>query len=146
MSNDKNKTDGTTWTPPADWRPYTRGNPGEGRVKQLGEDGRFYSRPRTAEEAALWTQKKAQAVGGAGGVHLTAGRFGEGVREHIQTKEKFLAVMDAANLSDKAAQNLVGWLTEWRASAAQRQMASKQAALEKLEFEIAALRTVPKGR
>ena len=145
MSKDRNGASGTAWKPPADWRPYTQGNPGQGRVKQIGDDGKFYSRPRTAEEEALWAQKKAREVGGAGGVHLTVARFGEGVREHMQTQEKFLAVMDAANFSDKAAQNLVGWLTEWRSKSAQRQLESKQAALQKLQFEIAALRTVPKA-
>ena len=64
------------------------------------------------------------------------------MRDHMQMKEKFLAVMDEANLSDKAAENLIQWLKEWRTLAAQRQIEQKQAALQKLQAEIGALRKV----
>ena len=102
------------WKPPADWRPYTRGNPGKGRVKQVGEDGAFYSRPRTAAEAARWGETLAREEAGG---QVTVARLAEGLGNHMQTKEKFIAVMDIASFSDKAAQNLIGWLAEWRGRA-----------------------------
>ena len=143
MSKTKPVVASATWTLPEGWKPYDKGNPGRGRVKQIGEDGKSYSRPCSAEELAA-RAAKGPRVAAAGGteLRLTVGRLAEGMRDHMQMKEKFLAVMDEANLADKAVENLIGWLTEWRARAAQRQIESKQSALQKLQAEIDALRKV----
>jgi hypothetical protein len=142
MSKTKTVVAGTTWSLPEGWRPYDKGNPGRGRVKQIGEDGKSYSRPCTAEELAARVAKGPRVPAAGTEIRLTVGRLAEGMRDHMQMKEKFLAVMDEANLSDKAVENLIGWLTEWRSRAAQRQIESKQSALQKLQAEIEALRKV----
>ena len=131
------------WTPPEDWRPYAKGNPGKGRVKQIGEDGKSYSRPCTPEETVA-RAAKAPPAPAAPELRLTVGRLAEGIRDHMQMREKVLAVMDEANLSDQAVVNVIGWLAEWRGRAARRQIESKQAALQELQAEIEALRKVTK--
>ncbi len=132
------------WTPPSDWRPYSKGSPGRGRIKTMGPDGKSYSRPRTPEEQAEWDRRRkpAGAAGGGGSsdVRLTIPRLAEAMRDHMQMKEKFLAVMDEAKLSPKAVENLAAWLAEWRSQAAQRELDRKEADLRKLQSEIATLR------
>ena len=129
----------TGWTPPADWRPYAKGSPGRGRVKTTGPDGKTYSRPRTPEEQAEWDRRRRPGAAASGEARLTIPRLAEAMQDHMQMKDKFMAVMDEAKLSPKAVENLLNWLGEWRARAARFELDRKEADLKKLQAEIASL-------
>ena len=75
-------------------------------------------------------------------VRMTVPRMAEGIRMHMQMKEKFLAVMEEADLPAQAVEQLEAWLKEWKTDALHREIAGREEAARQLEQEIAALRRI----
>ena len=75
-------------------------------------------------------------------VRMTVPRMAEGIRMHMQMKEKFLAVMEEADLPASAVEKLETWLREWKEKAIHREISRREEAARQLEQEIAALRRV----
>lgn len=75
-------------------------------------------------------------------VRMTVPRMAEGIRMHMQMKEKFLAVMEEADLPASAVEQLETWLRDWKEAAVRREIARREEAAHQLEQEIAALRRV----
>lgn len=71
---------------------------------------------------------------------LTIPRLAEAMRMHLQMREKFAAVMEQADLSEEAIENLLTWLKEWHAGNAQREIERKEEQVVALQEEIESLR------
>ena len=75
-------------------------------------------------------------------VRVTIPRLAEAVRLHMQMREKFESVMEAAELSPEQVDRLLAWLREWRANASAREIARRREAAQRLEAEIRDLRAL----
>jgi len=73
-------------------------------------------------------------------IRMTIPRMADGLRLHMQMKEKFLAVMDEADLPAEAVDRLQTWLKEWHAGAVRREITRREQDVRALEREIEALR------
>jgi hypothetical protein len=127
------------------WLPYNRGRAKNGFIVVSKPDGTRWQRPMTAEELVAHAKAKLAAPKAhhAGEVRLTVARMADGLRTHMQHREGFDAVMEAAILSEKALSNLILWLKDWQDKAAQRAIEAKktavadaQAAARKAEQEL----------
>lgn len=70
--------------------------------KIMGEDA-FKLYPRMERKAGVAPRSESDEP------RLTVNRIAEGIRSHMQHEEGFKRVMEAANLSAKALQNLAAW-------------------------------------
>jgi hypothetical protein len=114
-----------------EWLPYNRGRAKNGYLVVSKPDGTRWQRPMTAEELTAHATAKSMAPKAhhAGEVRLTVSRMADGLRTHMQHREGFDAVMEAASLSEKALSNLILWLGDWQAKAAQQAIDVKKAAV-----------------
>ncbi len=136
---------GTPWIVPDDWRPHTGGEPGPGRVRVTGPDGREYTRPIVIASPPT-PQTEAGTVAESGRQpRLTVSRIADAVRLHLQIRERFLSVMELAELPWPAVEQMEGWLREWRAREAARAVAAREAEARQLEAEIEALRQLARS-
>lgn len=117
--------------PQSEWRPFHFGRPKNGYTVVTKPDGTRWQRPMTAEELAARAAAKSAApqAAAAGAPRLTVPRMADGLRIHMQHREGFDEVMQAANLSEKALSNLILWLGDWQAKALQRAIDAKKAAV-----------------
>jgi type II secretory pathway component HofQ len=135
--------------PRGEWRPFRLGRPKNGYIIVNLQDGTRWQRPMTAAEIAARGAAAKPIVPKAppaDAVRLTVPRMADGFRTHMQHREGFDAVMEAALLSEKAISNLILWLNDWQDKAAQRAIAAKrtavaaaQEAARKVESELQAL-------
>jgi len=117
---------------PGAWYPFVSGRPKNGYTVVTKPDGTRWQRPLTAEELVTRAAAKTNPpkTPQEGAVRLTVLRMADGLRTHMQCREGFDAVMQAANLSEKAIANLMLWLTDWQTKAVQRAIDAKKAAVE----------------
>ena len=117
---------------PGAWYPFVSGRPKNGYTVATKPDGTRWQRPMTPEELANRAASKTNApkTPQAGAMRLTVLRMADGLRTHMQFREGFDAVMQAANLSEKAITNLILWLSDWQAKAVQRAIDAKKASVE----------------
>ena len=111
-----------------------RGRPLEGIVRMLGKDGASYDVPEgevNKAEGLGFIVKPSAPRATEGEVRLTVKRIADGIRAKMQNREGFVAVMEAAALTDKAVENLFAWLGAWIEGSRERQA-------KKLAEEIAA--------
>ena len=132
-----------------DWHPFVSGRPKSGYTVVSKPDGTRWQRPMTADEIAKRAADKAHAPKTPppdNAVRLTVLRMADGLRTHMQCREGFDAVMQAASLSEKALSNLQLWIADWQAKAMQQAIDAKKAALaaaqeaaRKAEMELRAM-------
>jgi hypothetical protein len=115
---------------------YVEGQVVKGKLPPNTCPAGFYWRKVMGEDAfKLYTKKERQVGGAAAGAvgeepRLTEKRVAEGIRFYMQHEEGFKRVMDIANLSAKALQNLATWSTAAATVKAEKEKV-RQAALAK---------------
>jgi len=97
---------------------YTEGQAVKGKhPPKECPDGFYWRKTKGQDEFKLYPKKERKAAGTSGAhdgeeqVRLTVNRVAEGVRNYMQHEEGFKQVVELANLSGKALQNLALWAT-----------------------------------
>jgi hypothetical protein len=97
---------------------YTEGQAVKGKhPPKECPDGFYWRKTKGQDEFKLYPKKERKAAGtgvahdGEEQVRLTVNRVAEGVRNYMQHEEGFKQVVELANLSGKALQNLALWAT-----------------------------------